>query len=315
MRFNVIQAVLHGGAFAAVFHDATTDGDGGAGGGAGAGAGAGGDGAAGTGADGKPAVVDAGAGGGAGAGAGAGAGKKFEFSEDRTHWVDPKKLSAAERATQKAVNDANTYRQQLDAAQKRIQALAGVTPTDPVEQERQGIVDAFLKIFPSARFLTDDKLSAKFQEWLETGDQARDAVTHHWVTHREQVYGDLQTSFMDEINVDQLTPRQVTTLVAAFKASVPDDKADPEGYEQWRQRYERRDPTLITDFIKAYVEDMIEPARRQAVAGAVNRNPRVPQGGPRRPVAAPNKPKINFGDLDAVMAAAAADPRMAGNTR
>ena len=249
---------------------------------------------------------------GAGVAAPAGTGKKFEYPEDRSNWVDPGKHKAAEKATNLATQQAMRLQAQLEQANQRIQALAGVHPQNPADAEKREIIDAFLKIFPGAQFLTDEKASQKFQQWLQSSDQASEAVTHHWETHREQVYGDLKSAFADELNVETLTPRQTAKLIAAFHASVPDRQADPEAWDAWRQRYERRDPALIEEFLKEYAEDIIEPARRQAVAGAVSRNPRVPQGGPRRPPAAPPKPKIDFGNLDQVMAAAAADPRMSG---
>jgi len=79
---------------------------------------------------------------------------------------------------------------------------------------------------------------------------ARDRV---WDRHTDRFLARLDAAFAQAIGVATLTPDQSQTLRAAFGASVPDQRTDPEAYAAFDKRYASNDDTLIDEFLKDYI--------------------------------------------------------------
>jgi len=260
----------------------------GAGGGAAdgaAGAGSPQPGAAGSSGDAAAAAAAAGA-------AAAAAEKTYTFKEDRSTWVDPDRYKKAETAVNRTAVELERARQQIADQQRRIAALAGVTPPNPEQDEAQKIAEAFYALpqFAHLRHVTPEFIQAAMA-LVRDGASITAARDHVWDAHTDRFLDHLDSRFASEIGVDALTPGQQRKLRAAFGALVPDEKADPQGHAAFAKRYEANDETLIEDFVKEYVADMLEPARRQAMIPTLRRP--VPRSGPGAPVVT-QKPKADY---------------------
>jgi hypothetical protein len=79
---------------------------------------------------------------------------------------------------------------------------------------------------------------------------ARDHVSN---THKGRFLDRLDAAFACAIGVARLTPDQSQTLRAAFGASVPDHRTDPEARAAFDKRHASNDDTLIDEFVKDYI--------------------------------------------------------------
>jgi hypothetical protein len=247
----------------------------------------GGGGAAAADAGGTPApAADAGAGGDAAvaaAAAAAAAEKTWTFKEDRSNWIAPDKYKQAEAATNRTASELERARALIADQNRRIAALAGVTPPNPDDAEMQKVADAFFAFpqFAHLKHVTPEFVQRAIA-LMRDGESITAARDHVWNAHTDRFLDRLDKSFAQEIGVDGLTPGQQKKLRAAFGALVPDQETDPEAYVAFQKRYEANDDTLIDDFVKEYVADMLEPARRQATIPTTRRP--VPRSGPAAPV-------------------------------
>jgi hypothetical protein len=241
----------------------------GTGGAAGAGNGASAPAAAGTG------TADAGA----AAAAGSAAAQGFTYKEDRSGWVDPDRYKKAEAAVNRTATELERARQAIAERDRKIAALAGVTPPNPDDVEAQKIADAFFALpqFAHLKHITPEFLQ-QINALVADGASIADARDHVWNAHTDRFLSRLDDSFADEIGVETLSPGQQRKLRAAFGALIPDQQTDPDAYAKFKARYEASDETLIADFVKEYVSDMLEPARRQATVTTTRRP--VPRSGP-----------------------------------
>jgi len=233
---------------------------------------------------------------GAAAAAAGGSEKTYSFKEDRTNWVDPEKHKKAELLVNRTAQELERLKSEIATRDKRIQALAGVTPPDPDAAEAEKIAAAFFALpqFAHLKGITP-QLVTQVQALIANGESITAARDHVWNQHTDKFLGDLDAEFAAEIGTDKLTPGQQRKLHAAFDAMVPDERADPEAFATFKKRFEQLDPTLIADFVKEYVSDMLEPARRQATV-PITQRPRVPRSGGAQPVVA-QVPKPDYSKM------------------
>lgn len=287
--------------------DGTGSGAGGGTGQAGTGAGAAGtgDGTAGatgtTGATGTQAT-----GGGTTTGTGQPTGKpSFTYEQDRTDWVPPHRF----RQVSQQARQAAELQGRLTDTERRLQALAGVTPARPGDQEAEQVRNAFKEMFPHLGKLDDAKIE-KILRLAENSDQIETTTNHYWQGVGQQMVGSAHEQVADALGIDELTPSQQRRVGQAYVAMLNDDfqQARAEGRQSTMlQRHEARDPKLIAEFVKAFTDDFIEPVRRRAVQTNVERvSRRVPSGRGATTAAITTKPKIDFTNEQAVEDAAVA---------
>jgi hypothetical protein len=183
-----------------------------------------------------------------------------------------------------------THQAELDARQRRIQALAGVNPQSEEEAELEAVRERVKKLFPVLGRLTDEKLE-KLLSLDERSGGLEEAAQHHWSRHATTMLDSLQKAVAEEIGSD-LTDRQKKALGRAYVAEA---ESDPE----FLKRHEAGDTKLIEEFAKGWIEDWFEPARKQVVTTEVNRQRRVPSGRDRNVSTTPPK-KVDFKDPKAV---------------
>lgn len=236
------------------------------------------------------APADKGVGGTGGTGGTGNAG--FTFKEDRSDWVPRHrlnetsgKLTAAETRAIKAETD-------LAAEQRRTRALAGVEPQDPKAAEAESIRGVLQDMFPQLKALeglTKDQL----QEVMEAAQSARHTSQASWQRHTVGVLGDLDAEAATTLGVDKLTATQQARLRQAYReealqASAVRQQAVKRGERDVMEtlstdndfiaRHERADKTLIKEFVKAYLDDWYEPARRSVTAAQARRFRPLPKG-------------------------------------
>jgi hypothetical protein len=219
--------------------------------------------------------------------------QQFSYPEDRSTWVKPDVHKNAERLVNRTAAELTRLKADLAERDRRIAALAGVTPPSAEEAEAAKVAEAFYSLpqFAHLKHITPEFLQ-KVGQLVEQGATLTEARDHIYNQQADRFLSSLEVAFADEIGAQSLTPGQSRKLRAAFGASMPDAKEDPDGFAKFRKRYDSGDPSLIDEFVKEYVTDMLEPARRQATVPIALRRP-VPRGGPSAPVVVPKtKPDL-----------------------
>jgi len=226
----------------------------------------------------------------------------YAYPEDRSRWIPPDRLTAAERATNLAAQRASRLEAELESERRRVQALAGVTPQDPNAAELDKVRAGFAELYPNLHRMANLD-PAKLERLLSTGESAERVVQHHWDAHRDSTLSDLKTRVAAAMHLESLTPTAASKVIAAFKASVPDPHPDEYGrptnpeYVRWASRYEAKDPTLLDEFVGEFVSDFITPAQR---AGLIRPRVAVPSGGASRPVATNPQQRPDYSKMQTV---------------
>lgn len=255
-----------------------------------------GDGAGGGGATDTP-VPAAGAGGAAGAtgsaastaqpGTPAQAGKPVD--DDRTRGLIAD-LQKERKARQAADTAAAQHQRELEIERRRVQALSGVTPQDPDEANKAAIRQRFSELYPGVAKLNDQTID-RLLRLADNAEQLDQTTQHHWQMHGRKMLDSVTSSVAKELG-GSLTDRQTARIEAAYAQEA---QINPD----FLRRHEQGDPTLITEFVKNFVEDFIEPGRRKALAAEVDRQRRVP-GSRDRSVVGAGGTKLDFNNPKAV---------------
>ncbi len=226
----------------------------------------------------------------------------FTYQEDRSRWIPPDRLTAAERATNLAAQRASQLEAELQAERRRVHALAGVTPQDPNAAELDKVRAGFAELYPNLHRMASidpDRL----ERLLSAGESAEHVTRVQWDRHRDTYLGDIKSQVAQALGVDTLSPSQARKLVSAFKDAVPDpmqapaDRPTNPEYHRFVQRYESGDPTLAAEFVREFVGDFITPAQR---AGLVRPRMAVPSGGASRPVATNPQQRPDYSKMQSV---------------
>jgi hypothetical protein len=198
---------------------------------------------------------------------------EFKYSEDRSRWIPPHRLS--EETTKRTALEART--QQLES---QIQALTNTVPKDQKTQKAEEIKAAFYEMFPNAKSLME--LSDKqLQQLLQVPDQVQTAnqfVSQGWERHAKQMTGTLVSEVSDIIG-GKLDAESQADLKLVFGNYIQREvtKAEESGeMSPELQRYLDGDDSLVKEFAKKWSDRWFAPARRQVVSQEVNRAKRVP---------------------------------------
>jgi hypothetical protein len=205
---------------------------------------------------------------------------QFTYPEDRSNWVPLDKHKKAEQLVNRTSTELNTLRAAIAERDKRIAALAGVTVPSAEDSEAEKVANAFYSLpqFAHLRYVTPEFLQS-VKQLVDQGSSLAEARDHVYNQQADRFLGHLDTTFAEEIGAQTLTPGQSRVLRAAFGASMPDKQTDPEGFAAFQKRYDSGDESLITEFVKQFAADMLEPARRQATIPIAQRRA-IPRGGP-----------------------------------
>lgn len=250
--------------------------------------------------------------------AGAGAGgqqqaRQYTYTEDRSDWIPRHRLNETSGKLTAAEQRAQAAETALEAERKRVAALAGVTPQDPKQQQTDEVRAAMLEMFPqlkSLEGLTQEQLGQVF----EAAQAARQAASAGWERHALGMFNNLDAEAAKSLGTEKLTPTQQKGLRRAYREEaaqcVEDRKvAMQRGERQTLEtiatdndfvaRHERGDATLVTEFVKAFLADWLEPARRSVQAAQERRTFRpVPRGERTRQLPAEGAQKVNLNNKE-----------------
>lgn len=220
-------------------------------------------------------------------------------ARDRGILADLQKERKARQTLEARIAEIETRsKTELDVERRRIQALTGITPQSPADQEAAEVRARFAQLYPDLAGLSKEDIEA-FKELRAQSANLQAATENHWNNHGRVMLGKLGEQVAEAIGSD-LNERQLKALTGAYIQAA---EADPE----FLKRHEQGDETLLAEFSKNWIEDWFEPARRFVTSGQVNRVSRpVPSGrGNARPVVTA-KPTIDYKDPKSVEDAAVA---------
>jgi len=211
----------------------------------------------------------------------------FTYTEDRSKWIPPHRLgeeTTKRTAAEKRIQELESAYQQ---EQRRVQALAGVSPQDPDAAELEEIRERFKQLRPDLAKL-DEKSIDRLLQMAERFDEVEGSVQANWDAHGKRSFKTV-TDKVEEAIGGELTQRQRVRLNDALVLTLYNDP-------QLKQRYDSGDQTLLDEFAKEWVEDWFEPARRKALANEVDRTGRKVPNGRGTGVTTTNKPKVDVND-------------------
>ena len=255
------------------------EGDGGGGGGEGEKPGAGGDSAK-PGSEQKPENTD----GAAGAKPGAG-GKQVPAEDPRTAGI-LKDLQGERTKRQTLETQIKQAQADLEREQKRVRALSGLENKSPEEADEEAIRIALEKRFPALKKLTPDAVD-RLLGFAERADGLEESNLRQWINHATKMLDGVIDGVSKEVGGD-LTDRQKSRLQMAY---LHEAQSNPE----FLARHEAGDPKLVAEFVKDFIADWFEPARRKVTQLEQQRQRRVP-GARDRSVPGAGGKKVNLSD-------------------
>lgn len=250
----------------------------------------------------------------AGAPAGGQAPRTFTFNEDRSDWIPRHRLNETSGKLTAAEQRAQAAEAALEQERNRVRALAGVNPQDPKEKETAEIRDALYTMFPQLQALeglTQEQLGQVF----EAAQAARQQAATGWERHALGMFDSIHTEAAKVLGAEKLTPSQQKRINSAYReeaASCVQERqaAMQRGERQTLEtiatdndfvaRHERGDKALVSEFVKAYLNDWLEPARRSVQAAAQRQSfgRPVPRGERTRQLPAEGARSVNLNNKD-----------------
>lgn len=218
--------------------------------------------------------------------------KTYSFKEDRSDWVPRTRLNEVSGKLTKLETETLTLKQQLELAEKRTRALAGLDPADPKSKETEEVRAAILQLFPGLGHL-GNLSQEELTEVLEAAREARSSSQATWQRHATGMLTDLYSEAARELDVEKLTETQQKQLKRAYREEATSAVQEREaamrrGERQTLEtlptdndfvaRHERGDKTLLKEFAKAFIADWYEPARRSVTARLERQGRAVPKG-------------------------------------
>ena len=178
-------------------------------------------------------------------------------------------LQKERKARQALEQEKAGYTTQVSTLTKRVQALAGVDPKSPEDTEAEAIRARLGQVVPWMGRLNEETVE-KLLGLLDSSDHFKAAANKVW---EDRVYGAFD-AVQDEISKEiggPLSERQIRAVRAAFVHEAEID-------QQFLDRFDKGDKTLVGEFAKQWIEDWFAPARRMVTKQTVDQNRRVPDG-------------------------------------
>lgn len=228
----------------------------------------------------------------------------FTYTEDRSKWIPPHRFNEVNEKARRA----SELEAQLAERDRKIAALAGVTPADPNSEKAKQIDAAFRAQYPHLVPLLD--LSKEQIEALTRTPQALDRTSQiearEWARHGKAQMASLYTQVADAIGADDLNDDQKGDLRESFSSWFKSrciSEARAQGLESPEdsptfKRYEDGDPKLLEEFTQRYTSTWVDPVRRRLTQQTVTTRTRpVPNSGGRQQVTQTQRPE-KFNSLD-----------------
>ena len=165
------------------------------------------------------------------------------------------------------------YQTRLQQVQTQLHALVGVTP--PQNPEIEAVRNQFGQLYPGLSKI--EERAQQVMELLERSGDIESQTSHYWQSYGRQTMDRLFEQAQTSLG-GPLTDEAKRVLHSAFTGFV---SSSPEMTERYSS-----DPTLVTEFWKAFSSSFVDPARRAAAASVAGRVPGAtpqdtPGGAPR----------------------------------
>lgn len=189
---------------------------------------------------------------------------------------------AKERKARQAVEkERDTHRAELEQERRRVQALAGVNPKSKDEEDEALIRERLERLYPWMKDLSAEDIAAMKDAQTRLKGM-EDVTANTWRAHGQKMLDSVADGVQKALG-GKLSERQIARIQSAY---VEEAKADA----AFLRRHEAGDPKLVAEFVAGWIEDFVEPGKRQALAQNVERRPRVPGGKDRSVVGSGEKP-------------------------
>jgi hypothetical protein len=184
-------------------------------------------------------------------------------TDDRAGWVPPYRLretrEAAAREYQGQIQQLQSqYTAEIERMRQQIGALTGFN--QPQNPEVTNVRNQFGELFPGLAQL--EERAAQLLELSERAGDFQSQQEHYWTNYGRQQM-DRLFSGVEKVLGTQLSDEGRRIAHANFVGFVGQS---PEMTARYGQ-----DPTLVDEYVKSFVSQFIEPARRAASAGVQTR--------------------------------------------
>jgi len=208
------------------------------------------------------------------------AGSTAKFEDDPRFKGVLSDLAKERKARQKFEADYRASQAAVEQERRRVQALAGVNPRSPEQEQDEAVRARFQQLFPGLAKLTDEQIN-RLMQVAENADNLDATTNQMWQRHGRQMLDSVIQRASKSMG-GELTERQRIRLERAYFNEAASN-------EQFLARHEAGDPKLVEEFVKEFVEDFVEPGRRNALASEQERMRRVPSSRDRSIVGANGK--------------------------
>lgn len=193
-------------------------------------------------------------------------GEKKPTEDPRTAGI-LKDLQSERKQRQDLANQVTQFKADLEREQKRVRALSGLDVKSPEDADDEQIKAALIKRFPWMGKLDDAKIE-KLLGVAEKADSLEESNLRQWTSHANKMISGVVDGVTKELG-GELTDRQRTRIQQAY---LHEAQSNPD----FLARHEAGDPKLIAEFVKDFIEDWFEPARRKVTQQEAQRQRRVP---------------------------------------
>jgi len=238
---------------------------------------------------------------------------EFRFKENRADWVPPHRLQAQSRKIEALEKSLKDFTEGNAGFQNKIRQAFGIDEPTGEAKELAETKAALFKVFPNLKVLeTLDE--EKLNQIIAGATSAQQMTQQQWERHATTILGSVAKEVAKGLGLDKLSDTQKRRVESAYRdeamiAVQARQVALQKGERQtmdtlpsdtdFLARHERGDEALITEFVKGYLGDWVEPARRHVTTEAARRFRPVPRGErARTPVTSNNNPQLDLNKDD-----------------
>lgn len=200
-------------------------------------------------------------------------------------------LAKERKARQQYDADLKAAKAELETERRRVKAALGIEQPNESDVEAGAVRERFKALYPHLADLTEEDVKA-LRAMKATAGNFEQTTNHYWSQHNVKMIGSVVDTIAKELGGGELSPRQKQRIAQAYAQEATVN-------EEFLDRHEKGDKSLITEFAKQWIEDWVEPARRKATQQETQRFRPVPSGKDRNIVTHGDK-KIDVNDPKAV---------------
>jgi len=178
-------------------------------------------------------------------------------------------LKTERKSRQEIQTELKRIRDEHGAHQTKLAQLFGGQKS-PEEQETEAVKAAIAKMYPGLTKLTPEMLE-KMEKMLGQTDALSSSANAIWDMRANQAREFMFSKVAAAMGVDKLSDRQQDRVIRGLVDYLDSDDAV-------RQRYEAGDNGPLDDYVKEFVEDWFEPAKRRGIQSEVDKLKKVPSG-------------------------------------